>query len=152
MRSKSEATKMVELVKQVYAIAAELTRLSGRSFTPDGHMVGSTGEVFAQYIYGLELLPQSTEGHDAEKGNLRIQVKTTGGDKVGLSSQSEHLLVLKLTDGKPLEVYNGPGLLAWSSAGKKQKNGQRQVSVACLKKLMGQVPHEQQLKQVRSLK
>ena len=144
--------KVIELVNRIYETTAELTRITGRPFTPDGHMVGSAGEVLAAFVYGLELLPQSAEAHDACKGDVLVQVKATGGDRVALYSKPQHLLVLKLDDGKPTEIYNGPGALAWAKAGKLQKNGQRQISVACLRKLMGQVPLEAQLKQERSLK
>ena len=152
MQNRTITTKVIQLVKQVYDISAELTSLTGRPFTPDGHMVGSAGEVLAAFVYDLELLPQSTEAHDACKGDVLVQVKATGCDRVALSSKPQHLLVLKLDDGKPTEIYNGPGALAWAKAGKLQKNGQRQISVACLKKLMGQVPSEQQLERVRSLR
>jgi len=153
VKNQTEIAKVIQLVNQVYENTAELTRITERPFTPDGHMVGSAGEVLAAFVYDLELLPQSTERHDARKGDLLVQVKATGGDRVALSSTApEHLLVLKIEDGKPTEIYNGPGALAWKNAGKLQKNGQSQISVALLKKLMGQVSHEQQLEQVRSLK
>ena len=65
MQNIPDMTKVVQFVEQIYAISEKLTRLTGRPFTPDGHMVGSTGEVLAAFIYGLELLPQSTATHDA---------------------------------------------------------------------------------------
>jgi hypothetical protein len=54
------------LVERLYAIVDKLqTLFPGRPFTPDGHMVGSLGEVLAARRYGLKLLPASAERHDA---------------------------------------------------------------------------------------
>jgi hypothetical protein len=48
------------LVREIYAIVAKLeATFPGRHFTPDGHLVGSLGEVLAAHFYGLELLPAS---------------------------------------------------------------------------------------------
>jgi len=116
---------MAKLVRQIYAIADKLAAETGRSFTPDGHMGGSIGEVFAADMYGLKLLRQSEEVHDAKKGKKLIQIKATSGDRVALSSEPEHLIVLKIENGKATEIFNGPGRLAWKSTGKRQKNGQQ---------------------------
>ena len=35
-----------------------------------------------------------------------------------------------------MEVFNGPGKLAWEQAGKLQKNGQRSIGVAKLSQIM----------------
>jgi len=125
-------------IQKIYQIARELEADIGRRFTPDGHMVGSIGEVLAAYHYGLRLLPQSTEGHDAEtKDDMRVQIKTTHGKRIALSSSPDRLLVLKLAEtGEFEEVFNGPGDLAWKAAGKKQKNGQRAIYLSTLKKIM----------------
>lgn len=59
--------RAIELAQQLYRITRELTQLfPGRSFTPDGHLVGSLGEVWAQHLFDLELLPNSFETHDAK--------------------------------------------------------------------------------------
>src|SRR5207245_3610015 len=108
-RKQVQMRDLVDRVKQLYAIAEELTRETGRSFRPDGHMVGSAGEVMAAHLYGLRLLPQSTAGHDAKKGSRAVQIKATGGDRVALYSEPQHLLVLKLEGAKPSEIFNGPG-------------------------------------------
>jgi hypothetical protein len=114
------------------------TLFPGRPFTLDGHLVGSIGEVLAAERYGLELLPPSTLTHDARALDGRlVQVKLTQGDSIGFSSESEHLLVLRLQrDGGLEEIYNGPGRLAWEAAGERQKNGQKPISLSKLKKLM----------------
>src|SRR5687767_11165032 len=103
----------------------------GRYFTPDGHMVGSLGEALAAYYYGIELSPASTQCHDGICERRQVQVKATQGDRVAITSQPEHLLVLKLNrDGSFIEEYNGPGSLVWNLVADKPrpKNGQYQVS------------------------
>jgi len=51
-------------------VVAELEKeFEGRRFTPDGHLVGSIGEVVAAYAFGLKLLPASNERHDAVAAN-----------------------------------------------------------------------------------
>lgn len=131
------------LVQQLYAVVGELEgHFPGRKFTLDGHLVGSIGEVLAAYHYGLELYAASAPAHDACCPEGReVQVKATQGRSVGLRCEPEHLLVLKLDrSGGFEEVYNGPGGLAWSAAGKMQKNGQRAVTTSKLAALMERVP------------
>jgi len=126
----------------------DLERLfPGRRFTLDGHLVGSIGEVLAAHRYGLSLLPASTQGHDAKAENgVLVQVKATQRDQVGISSQPQNLIVLKLlADGAVEEVFNGPGEIAWHHAGPVQKTGQRPISVSKLKKLMGSVSADRRL-------
>src|SRR3989442_11333765 len=90
-------------------------------------------------MYGLKLLRQSKAVHDAKKGKKLIQIKATGGDRVALSSEPEHLIVLKIENGKAPEIFNGPGGLAWKSSGKRQKNGQKGIYLSKLRKLMEEV-------------
>ena len=133
------------LVARLYEVVAELeAHFPGRRFTPDGHLVGSLGEVLAAHRYGLRLHPNSTPGHDAVADDGRqVQIKATQGDTVGIRSECEHLIVLRLLhDGSVEEVFNGPGDLAWNAAGKMQKNGQRPLSVSRLRSMMGDVPVE----------
>lgn len=140
---KTSIDRIPGLVKRLYAIVAELEdAFPGRKFTPDGHLVGSLGEVLAAYFYALELLPASSEGHDAIAADgRRIQIKATQGRTVGLRCQPEHLLVLRLLpNGSFEETYNGPGHLPWDAAGRMQKNGQRAVSLSRLSSLMEDVP------------
>lgn len=138
------------LVQELYALVRTLeAHFPGRKFTPDGHLVGSLGEVLAAYHYGLELYPASTEGHDGccPEGR-RVQVKATQRSQVGLSCEPEHLLVLKLwEDGTVTEVYNGPGSLAWGRAGPMQKNGHRPITLSRLRALMAEIPELQRMKE-----
>ena len=72
--------KIPQLIERLYKIVAELESLfPGRKFTPDGHLVGSLGEVIAAHDYDLILLEASTKTHDARKGGKQIQIKATQG-------------------------------------------------------------------------
>jgi hypothetical protein len=94
------------------------TLFQGRPFTPDGHLVGSIGEVIAEYIYDLKLKPSSTPQVDALTHDGRsVQIKLTGakGKSFGLrwSSQlktthADLLIALKLNEDGFTEIYNGP--------------------------------------------
>lgn len=126
------------VVRRIYAAAAELERMfPGRHFTPDGHMVGSIGEVMAAADFGLSLLKASAQTHDALTLDGRhVQIKATQTDRVALTSEPQDLLVLTLAqDGTASVVYNGPGAPVWAAAGKLQKNGQRQIAVTKLRSL-----------------
>jgi hypothetical protein len=126
------------LIRRLYDVVTELERLHPeRRFTPDGHLVGSIGEVVAAKRYGLMLLPASEKTHDAvTDGGVRVQIKITQRTTVALRSEPQHLLVLKLTPaGDVLEVFNGPGDIAWEASGNMQANGQRSISFRRLREL-----------------
>ena len=110
-----------EKIKQLYEISAELERLfPGRHYTPDGHMIGSIGEVLEASYYGLELFTASAETHDAKAADGRlVQIKATQISRIALSSEPQGLLVLRIRRGGTFsEEYNGPGKLAWKPCGK----------------------------------
>jgi len=130
------------------AVDALEAMFPGRHFTPDGHMVGSLGEALAAHHYGLELHAPSEHCHDGICGERQVQVKATQGDRIAISSEPEHLLVLKLNrDGTFTEHYNGPGALVWNLVCKKPrpKNGQYQVLLRGLALLMASVPADLRL-------
>ncbi|WP_073079343.1 DUF6998 domain-containing protein [Sporobacter termitidis] len=138
-------------IKELYSIVSELEmQFPERHFTPDGHLVGSIGEVLAASYYGLKLLPASSETHDAiSKDGKMVQIKATQVGYVSLSSEPEHLIILKiLRSGEADEVYNGPGKRVWEVTGKKQKNGQRSISLSKLKSLMNNVPLSDRLERI----
>jgi hypothetical protein len=124
----------------------------GRRFTPDGHLVGSIGEVLATHYYGLELLPNSFQRHDAKTlGGQLVQIKATQRATVSLRDEPNYLIVLLLKkDGSFDEVYNGPGKEPWNKAGKMQKNGQRPISLSRLRSLIATVPISHQIPVVGS--
>ena len=129
-------------IKELYKITNELeSSYLGRKFTIDGHLVGSIGEVIVAEHYGLELLPNSTETHDAvSPAREYVQIKATQINRIAISSEPDYLIVIKLfSDGSWEEVYNGPGKPVWDNAGKMQKNGQRPISLSKLRCLMNSV-------------
>lgn len=80
--------KVPEKIREIYKIVKELESMFGRPFTPDGHMVGSNGEILAAYHYELELLPLSTLVHDAvSKYGKLVQSKATQSTSVSLRSE-----------------------------------------------------------------
>ena len=137
--NKNPIQEIPQLITELYALVSRLEALfPGRRFTPDGHLVGSIGEVLAAHAYDLELLPSSYERHDAKAKNGRlVQIKATQVRSIGLSSQPIHLLVIQIQrDGSFDEIYNGPGEIAWNASGNMQKNGQRPITLYRLKNLM----------------
>lgn len=108
----------------------------GRKFTPDGHLVGSIGEVIAAEKLGLKLYPGSYAGHDAHDpiSGRDVQIKLTGGKSVSLYATCDRLVVLRVVSPHEAEiVYDGDGHPAWEAAGVLQKNGQRTISLSRLK-------------------
>lgn len=136
-------SEIAEKIREIFRIARELEEMyPGRHFTPDGHMVGSIGEVITAEEYDLELFEASHPVHDAraQDGKL-VQIKATQGDRIAIGERPEYLIVLKIDrDGGFEEVYNGPGDIAWSLVGKRQKTGQCHVSLAKLRAAMAEVP------------
>lgn len=131
-------------VAAIYKAVAELEEMyPGRKFTPDGHLVGSIGEVIAQERFGLELLPMSAARHDGVcKDRGKVQVKITGGKSVALRDECEHLIVLRITSPETAVIeYDGPGKPVWDSAGPMQKNGQRQIGLGKLRELKQRNPN-----------
>ena len=141
------------LIRELYRIVAQLEEaFPGRKFTPDGHLVGSLGEVFAAERYGLTLLRGSAEIHDATTSDGRlVQIKATQRGSIGLCSEPEFLIVLRIDKrGEMEEVYTGRGWRAWEVAGRMQKRGQRPVSLSRLRRLMDDVPSSERIADKRS--
>ncbi len=131
----------VKLPLPVAAIYRAVEALSaaypGRKFTPDGHLVGSIGEVVAAEALGLTLYSASNPGHDARDADGRdVQIKMTAGNRVSLYAVCDRLVVLRLVSPEYADlVYDGPGLPAWEAAGGMQKNGQRSIGLAKLRSI-----------------
>jgi hypothetical protein len=63
-----EPVPLPDGVADIYKGVAKLeAKYPGRPFTPDGHLVGSIGEVIAAKVLGdgFKLVAPSTKGHDA---------------------------------------------------------------------------------------
>ena len=150
-KSADAVAQVPRLVRQLYELVTEFEALfshTNKKFTPDGHLVGSIGEVVAAYMYDLVLHPNSKQLHDAETlEGKQIQIKATQGTKqVALRGQPDHIIVLQLSkQGEASEVFNGPGALVWENCGARQDNGQRSISLSKLRTLMKQVPQSQQV-------
>ena len=140
---------IAEKIRELYEITRELEdQFPGRRFTPDGHLVGSIGEVLAADYYGLTLLPNSTETHDALSDDGRsIQIKATQINRISISSEPDYLIVIQITErGAWKEIYNGPGAVVWNNAGKLQKNGQRPITLAKLRSLAAGIPESERIR------
>lgn len=81
----------------------------GRPFTPDGHLVGSIGEVLARETFGFELYPPSNKGHDAKCATRgEVEVKITAGNAVSFRGACNHLIALKIISPHEAEIiYDG---------------------------------------------
>lgn len=134
------------LIAQLYETTQRLDRIfPGRPFTPDGHLVGSIGEVVAEYIYDLKLEPCSTPRIDARtQDNRTVQIKLTGqnGTSYGVRwTQNDQmpapdlLVCLKLTAAGFVEIYNGEFPVDLLRARRDQSNGQISLSVKSLLKV-----------------
>lgn len=149
--STNAISQVPRLVHQLYRLVAEFEELfshTNKKFTPDGHLVGSIGEVLAAYMYDLVLHPNSKQLHDAEtKDGKQVQIKATQGSKgVALRGEPDYIIVLQLSKtGDATEVFNGPGQLVWGHCGDLQKNGQRPITLSKLRILMEQVPSLQRV-------
>ena len=132
----SRRIRLPEPVAAIYRAVKELEALYPRKFTPDGHLVGSIGEVVAAEALGLTLYPPSWPGHDAFDANGDVQIKMTAGRSVAMYAESTRLVVLRVLPPEEAEiVYDGPGAPAWAGAGKVAKNGQRVISLARLARI-----------------
>jgi hypothetical protein len=142
--------RLPRLIADLYRIVDELESQFPRKFTPDGHLVGSIGEVVAAYFYDLNLSDQSTESVDAwtrEKEPRSVQIKLTAGRAVSLSDSektSDILIVLKLGRRTGFEeAFNGCYPTKVLEAIKSSK---RKVKSVSLRKLI-----EAQMKTTRCL-
>lgn len=125
------------LISEIFEACRNLSARTGRPVSPDGHLVGSLGEIFAAEKLGLQLMPPSHHGFDA-LGPLgeKVEIKTTTRSTISLStdaSLAERLVVVTLSaNGEGQISYDGPMDRVISAAGKPQKNGQRRVSISRL--------------------
>src|SRR5258708_18892614 len=103
---------LARLIQKLYEVTDTLNKefgFSARKFTLDGHLLGSIGEVLAQYMFDLVLEKPSRQGHDAKtRDGKKVQVKLTAIDSgVALNSEPKFLIVFHLTDDGLKVIYNG---------------------------------------------
>jgi hypothetical protein len=140
MENRSESSKILVAMTTLFSAVDELERLfPGRPFTPDGHLVGSIGECLVATAYGLELMPPSNKGFDAQdRFGRKMEIKATFRDAVGFRSEPDFCIVVKLDkQGNFEEMYNGPGNLVWKQFEEKNlpSNGQYRISLSKLRGL-----------------
>lgn len=124
----------------------------GRSFTLDGHLIGSIGEVMAAYYYGVELYRTSTKKHDDVVNCREVQIKITQQDNITISEEPDYLLVLYLTKkGDIYKVCNGRGRQPWDTEGKDSRNS-RHMRVNTLIELDTMIPNEDRIIALRPIK
>ncbi len=137
-----------DLVRLIFQACAELSRRSGRSVSPDGHLVGSLGEIHAAHALGLRLETASNAGFDAvDSLGGRVEIKTTTRASISLSTSgtlAERLIVVQLDakTGAAQIIYDGDAAVAWDVAGKPGKNGQRSLSLSKLQSVAMQAVSE----------
>lgn len=153
-KNRNEITELRRKVGELVQIVNDLEEAyPERHFTLDGHLIGSMGEVLAEYYYDIELFPASTKRHDGCVDGKEIQIKTTQRDVVLLGEEPEYLLVLYLANtGAAFEVYNGPGKLAWDSVENKDKRGYKHLRVNKLMELDSLVKDQDRIPQVKGIR
>jgi len=131
----TKRVRLPEPVTRIYKAISELEALyPNRKFTPDGHLVGSIGEVIAAEALGLRLYPMSRPGHDAYDAHGDVQIKMTARTSVAMYAPCDRLVVLQVVSPEEAEiVYDGRGEPVWERAGRIGKNGQRVVSLSRLR-------------------
>jgi len=142
-----------KILNRLYRVVSELEILfPGRPFTPDGHMLGSIGESLAQHYYGVNLYRPSKKGEDGQAACGPVEVKITQRESVALRCKPKTLLVFKLfKSGAFEEVYNGQGSRVWATVNKKKtpSNGQYQIRLNTLRRLMKDVSEHEKVKMIR---
>ena len=146
MGRKSMSITIPEAVKQMLGIVERLcAAYPKKKFTLDGRLVGDIGEVLVEDAYDLKLYEDVKKHHDAECPDGRlVQIKATM--KKDLTFPADHvpnyyLGVQVKSDGTFVEVFNGPGAIAWEAVKNrsKPKTNLHSVSVTALKKLQVKV-------------
>jgi hypothetical protein len=141
-----------EAVKQMLGIVEQLcASYPKKKFTLDGRLVGDIGEVLVEDAYDLKLYEDVKKHHDAECPDGRlVQIKATM--KKDLTFPADHvpnyyLGVQVKSDGTFVEVFNGPGAIAWEAVKNrsKPKTNLHSVSVTALKKLQVKVRPEDRI-------
>ena len=141
-----------EAVKQMLAIVERLCKAYPKKrFTLDGRLVGDIGEVLVEDAYDLTLFEDVKKHHDAECSDGRlVQIKATM--KKNLTFPADHvpnyyLGVMVGADGTFVEVFNGPGAIAWEAVKgrSKPKTNLHSISVVALQKLQSKVAKQDRI-------
>ncbi len=96
--------KLPDGVADIYRGVAKLeARFPGRPFTPDGHLVGSIGEVIAAAAFGdgFKLVAPSTKSYDAVctvRGKVQVKLIGSHRREIALNEPCDHLVVFQICD------------------------------------------------------
>ena len=162
MTAVADLLAMVKAVRSIYRQVGILTKLRpDRRFTPDGHMVGSIGEVYAEYLFDLTLHASSHPIHDAvTRDGRQVQIKATQGKSINLEVPSrqrphqlvpDNLIVLHIApSGIPAVVYAGPGKRAARIGQVISTRTYMMLSVSKLRQLHASLTAKQRLVPIRA--
>lgn len=150
MTEQEKVTFLAEKFKEIAAITSEIEEIfPEKSFKLDGIIVGNIVEVMTAHTYGVTLYRQSEKTHDGEVDGKKVQIKgTQGNNQIVIREQPEYLLVeyLDKETGMILEIYNGPGTIAWQAASYVPNLNHYTMRVNRLMELDKTVPDEQRIK------
>jgi len=106
----------MEEIKQLLEITQRLKDKHQRSFTLDGRLVGDIGEVLAAEKYGLRLLSENSQKHDATEiaTGKKVQIKSSFSDRSYFpcdeSNIPDYYLAVKIHENGTIEeLFNGVG-------------------------------------------
>jgi hypothetical protein len=109
---------MIE-IEQLLTITETLKKKYGRSFTLDGKLVGDIGEVLVAEKYGLTLLDENNNTHDATHPNGRnIQIKSSFLNKSYFPTGiiPDYFIAVRIyKDGTIEELFNGKGVYVYQN-------------------------------------
>ena len=134
---------ILAMVGDIYARSSELRRISGRRFTLDGIFVATTGQVVAEYVYGLTRRAQNDAHLQTEEGRS-VKVALTGEKGSGFAirwtqaamrSHADLLVCLQLNEHGFREIYNGEFPVEQLQDRKVSPGGQIQLPLALLSDL-----------------
>ncbi len=151
---KIEWIEVENRILEIIRISRELSDMTGRPFTIDGHLLGSIGEVHAAYAYGVELYPPGNKMHDGEISGHEVQIKITQGSDVALKGEYDRLLVFRIDEhGVIDEVYNGDGKRPWKRLEDDgiitSSNGEKACTLNKLKELSKTVDPKDRVRKIR---
>jgi hypothetical protein len=141
-----------DAVRQMLSIVEKLcAAYPKKKFTLDGRLVGDIGEVLVEEAYDLDLFEDVKKHHDGQCSDGRlVQIKAT--IKKSLTFPADHVPNYYLgvqvgADGTFIEVFNGPGAIAWEAVKSRAapKTNLHSVSIGALKKLQEKVRPEDRI-------
>lgn len=135
--------EIISIIGSIYAKTDQLSRLSGRHFTPDGIFVATTGQVVAEYVYGLHRQTNELSFPHTEDGRtVKVALAGRNSDSISIrwteAAQKSHaqlLLCLHLDEQGFHEIYNGLFPVELLRDRKVSASGQVQISMNALAEL-----------------